>query len=113
MKTERIRSASVELLALGSFELHKWHSNVKELETACSVPATEEKTYAKEQLGIPRKEGATLLGLLLDKGNDTINVSSPSESTEPTKQGILSKVVKIYDPLGVMSPFTLIFVTPN
>ena len=49
-KAETIKSASVEIFAEGTFELHKWHSNVKELETTCSVPASEEETYAKEQL---------------------------------------------------------------
>ena len=48
-KAETIKSASVEIFAKGTFELHKWHSNVKELETTCSVPASEEETYAKEQ----------------------------------------------------------------
>ena len=70
---------------------------MKELETACSVPVSEEKTYAKEQLGTSRKEGATLLGLQWDKDSDTIS-----------------------DPLGVVSPITrvtnsctVISVTPN
>ena len=80
---------------------------MKELETACSVPVSEEKTYAKEQLGTSRKEGATLLGLQWEKVSDTISVNFPSESTEPTKRGILSKVAKIYDPLGLVSPITL------
>ena len=106
-KAERIKSASVEIFANGTFELHKWHSNVKELETACSIPVSEEKTYAKEQLSTSRKEGATLLGLQWDKDSDTISVNFPSESTEPTKRGILSKVAKIYDPLGLVSPITL------
>ena len=42
-KAETIKSASVEIFAKGTFELHKWHSNVKGLET-CSVPASEEET---------------------------------------------------------------------
>ena len=37
----------------------------------------------------------------------TISVSFLSESTEPTKREILSKVAKIYDPLGLVSPITL------
>ena len=106
-KAERIISASVEIFTKGTFELHKWHSNVKELESVCSVPVSEEKIYAKEQLGTSRKEGATLLGLQWDKDSDTISVNFPSESTEPTKRGILSKVAKIYDPLGLVSPITL------
>ena len=86
--------------------MHKWHSNMKELEKACSVTVSEEVTYAKEQLGTSRKEGASLLGLQWNKDCDT-SVSFPSENTEPTKQGILSKVAKIYDPLGLVSPITL------
>jgi len=87
----------VEIFAKGTFELHKWHSDVKKLETACSVPVSEEETYAKEQLGTSRKEGTSLLGLQWNKESDTISVKFPSESTEPTKRGILSKVAKIYD----------------
>ena len=97
----------MEIFAKGTFELHQWHSNVKELETACSVPVSEEETYAKEQLGTSRKEGAYLLGLQWNKECDTISINFPSESTEPTKRGILSKVAKIYDPLGLVSPITL------
>ena len=84
-KAETIKSTTVEIFAKGTFELHKWHSNVKELKTACSVPGSEEETYAKEQLGTSRKEGASLLGLQWNKESDTISVNFPSESTEPTK----------------------------
>lgn len=86
--------------------MHKWHSNV-ELESAYPVPVSEEETYAKEQLGTSKKEGASLLGLQWNKESDTISVIFPSEGTEPTKRGILSKVAKIYDPLGLVSPITL------
>ncbi|XP_068697582.1 uncharacterized protein [Montipora foliosa] len=37
-KAETIKSATVEIFAKGTFELHKWHSNRKELKTACSQP---------------------------------------------------------------------------
>ena len=72
-KTKEIKSASQIVFAKGTFELHKWHSNVKELESAASEPVSiEEETYAKEQLNVPRREGATLLGLPWHKENDTI-----------------------------------------
>ena len=58
-------------------------------------------------MGTSRKKGASLLGLQWNKDCDTISVNFPSESTEPTKRGILSKVAKIYDPLGLVSPTTL------
>ena len=41
-----------------------------------------------------------------DKENDTIAASLPLEKAEPTKLGILSKVAKIYDPLGLASPIS-------
>ena len=36
-KAETIKSASVEIFAKRTFELHKWHSNMKELEKVCSA----------------------------------------------------------------------------
>ena len=42
-----------------------------------------------------------------DKENDTIAASLLLEKAEPTKRGILSKVAKIYDPLGLASPISL------
>ena len=53
-KAKEIKSASQNVFAKGTFELHKWHSNVKELESAASEPVSiEEGTYAKEQLNVP------------------------------------------------------------
>ena len=43
-KAETIKSALVEIFAKGTFELHQWHSTVKELETTCSVPVSGEET---------------------------------------------------------------------
>ena len=58
-------------------------------------------------MNIPRKEIAFLLGLPWDKENDTIAVSFPLEKAEPTKCGILTKVARIYGPLGLASPISL------
>ncbi|XP_078365845.1 uncharacterized protein LOC144650069 [Oculina patagonica] len=107
-KAKEIKSASQSIFAKGTFELHKWHSNVKELESAASEPGViEEETYAKEQLNVPRREGATLLGLPWNKENDTVGVSFPQGKADPSKRGILSKVARIYDPLGLASPISL------
>ena len=106
-KGKVIKSTSTSIFAEGTFELHKWHSNVKELEAASLEPVPEGKTYAKKQLNITRREGASLLGLPWDKENDTIAESFPLEKAEPTKRGILSKVPRIYDPLGLACPISL------
>ena len=107
-KAKEIKSASQNVFAKGTFELHKWHSNVKELESAASEPVSiEEGTYVKEQLNVPGREGATLLGLPWDKENDTFGVNFPQEKADPSKRGILSKVARIYDPLGLASPILL------
>ena len=107
-KAKEIKSASQNVFAKGTFELHKWHSNMKELESAASEPVSiEEGTYAKEQLNVSGRQGATLLGLPWDKENDTVGVSFPQEKADFSKQGVLSKVAKIYDPLGLASPISL------
>ena len=107
-KAKEIKSASQNVFAKGTFELHKWHSNVKESESAASEPVSiEEGTYAKEQLNVSGRQGATLLGLPWDKENDTVGVSFPQEKADPSKRGVLSKVARIYDPLGLASPISL------
>ena len=81
---------------------------MKELESAASEPVSiEEGTYAKEQLNVPGRQGASLLGLPWDKENDTVGVSFPQEKADPSKRGILSNVARIYDPLGLASPISL------
>ena len=107
-KAQQVKSTAIEIFAKGTFELHEWHSNDPVLDSTATRPAEgEEETYAKEQLGIPRKGGAFLLGLSWEKESDTIGVKFPSEKTEPTKRGILGKIARIYDPLGLVSPVTL------
>ena len=42
-----------------------------------------------------------------DKLSDEIGVPFPANVAQPTKRGILGKVAKIYDPLGLAAPTTL------
>ena len=48
-----------------------------------------------------------MLGLGWDKGRDELSVKFPIEHVLPTKRGVLSKLAKVYDPLGLVSPVTL------
>jgi hypothetical protein len=56
------------------------------------------------------KAGETkLLGLPWNKVDDKIAVQfQKSEVSTPTKREVLSNIAKIYDPLGVVSPTSLI-----
>ena len=48
-----------------------------------------------------------LLGLKWDKRKDTLEVTFPDDEVQKTKRGALSKLAKVYDPLGLVSPVTL------
>ena len=42
-----------------------------------------------------------------DKVGDTLSVPFPKDQAPLTKRGILSKLAKVYDPLGLAAPWTL------
>lgn len=90
-----------------AFELHKWHSNIPQLESDKTKQSPEDQTYAKQQLGIPEGGGGAILGPQWDKQRDASSVAIPVEKADNTKRGVLAKIAKIYDPLGVASPLTL------
>ena len=99
------KSRASEIFEDATFRLHKWHSNVKELESP-SHNDQEEVTFAKQELGdsTPR---AKLLGLPWDKSKDSLSVTMQQVDHGTTKRSILSQLAKIYDPLGLVSPMTL------
>ncbi|KAK3716737.1 hypothetical protein QZH41_006308 [Actinostola sp. cb2023] len=88
------------------FKLHKWHSNAQELVESAKSSADDD-TYAKQQLGTPPGGDCSLLGLGWNTNRDTLSVEVPQGETVMTKRGILAKLAKVYDPLGLVSPITL------
>ena len=91
------------------FDLHKWSSNVPELEAGDGqqlVEPTVEQSYAKTQLKVGPRE-SKVLGLKWNKLSDTLKISFPIDEVPATKRAILSKLAKIYDPLGLVSPLSL------
>ena len=81
---------------------------MEELENNNHKPTSDETpTYAKQQLGSNSFE-AKLFGLLWDKSKDTLSVTISKEKSASTKRGVLSVLAKIYDPLGIVSPTTLL-----
>ena len=107
IKAKQLKSKATEIFADATFSLHKWHCNIRELESPIKLNDEGTETYAKQQLGVPNGEEACILGLSWSKEEDTIGVKFPSGSTEPTKRGIVGKVARIYDPLGLVAPVTL------
>lgn len=97
---------TIDIFSQAAFHLHKWHSNVKALEDDPTADCEDDLSYAKQQLGVkPRECG--LLGLKWDKSTDDFGITFPVDASSPTKRGILGKVAKIYDPLGLVAPITL------
>ena len=95
-----------EIFRQATFTLHKWNSNEEELELEENQQPEDSLSYAKQQLGVKNGDSG-LLGLTWNKRTDEIGVTYPAEASQPTKRGILGKVAKIYDPLGLVSPTVL------
>ena len=97
---------ATEIFGEAGFQLHKWHSNDKQLESDDVDETDSEQSYAKQQLGV-RPEETKLLGLHWNKTSDTIAVPFPAKLGDVTKRGVLQTLASIYDPLGILSPITL------
>ena len=104
---QNLKESATSILGEACFELYKWHSNESVLQINSQLDNEPEQSYAKEQLGVQKGE-TKLLGLPWDKREDIIGVTLPTESAEPTKRSILGTLAKIYDPLGLISPVTLV-----
>ncbi len=99
------KSTAVEIMEDAKFELHKWDSNVPELEDEHSAPSNDQ-SFAKQQSQVLPNQ-SKLLGLKWNKSTDTISVEFPEHTPLTTKQGLLATLAKIYGPLGLVSPVTL------
>ena len=104
-EVKHLKKSAVSIFGKAQFQLHKWHSNLKELETEDSCSEVEQ-TFAKEQLGVKDDE-TRLLGLKWNKASDTLRVEFSDKGAETTKRGILRYLAAIFDPLGLVAPITL------
>ena len=72
-----------------------------------TTPLDASQSYAKCQMGV--KTGETkLLGVPWNKTEDSIEVNFPGPVINVTKREVLGEIAKIYDPLGLASPVTLV-----
>lgn len=106
-ETRAKKAIATEVFNDATFSIHKWHSNVTELEEAGNLSPESEVSYAKQQLGGAEPHEGKLLGLPWNRKRDTISVILKAEDCT-TKRNILSQLARIYDPLGLASPTTLI-----
>ena len=90
-----------------TFELHKWNSNCPELEGTRDVNKCEDRSFAKQQFQVSPNE-SSLLGLNWDKAADRLSVVFPRNECGTTKREVLRQMAKVYDPLGLASPTTLL-----
>ena len=100
------KSTFTEIFSKATFTLHKWNSNEQELEVEETQKSEDNLSFAKQQLGVTSGERG-LLGLKWNKETNETGVAYPSEAAQSSRRGILGKIVKIYDPLGLVSPTTL------
>ncbi|XP_078345136.1 uncharacterized protein LOC144667518 [Oculina patagonica] len=107
-KARELKQQAIEIFEDATFTLHKWQSNEPKLEENPVPPVDKEGTFAKQQLVKPHAGGSGLLGLGWDKERDEIIISFPEREADPTKRGVLRKLASIYDPLGFVSPVTLV-----
>ncbi|XP_046841042.1 uncharacterized protein LOC124435137 [Xenia sp. Carnegie-2017] len=97
---------AIDILGDATFTLHKWASNAKELDEGSVNKNHEEQTASKQQFGVQPTE-TKILGTTWNKEKDTLSVQIGHCGKSPTKRNILSRLAKIYDPMGIASPLLL------
>ncbi|CAB4029968.1 Hypothetical predicted protein, partial [Paramuricea clavata] len=101
------KSEATDILSDATFSLHKGASNANELDgESDNNEDRKEQTAAKQQLGVKPTE-TKILGVKWEEENDTLSVQLGSNSESPTKRSLLSRLAKIYDPIGIASPLLL------
>ena len=98
----QIKEVSTEIFALAGFTLHKWHASAAELDAV----DTRQNSETQET---PKRKGSAPWNFMGGEGREeeSIEVKFPPEHTQPTKRGLLGKLSRVYDPLGLVSPTTL------
>ena len=97
----------VHLLHLGGFKLTKFVSNVPNL--ADRIDGSPQSTEP-QGIASPKEDSSQVLGLKWDHNNDTLVVSRGTSSTVTkslTQRLVLSLVSKVFDPIGLVAPFTV------
>lgn len=104
----KFKEESTKILSEGGFTLHKWHSNVKNLNS--EQQTCEEETYAKNLVGNRGNSTTKILGTPWDKQRDTLCIDFETCSKMAkalTKRKMISVINSVYDVLGWSAPVTI------
>ena len=98
--------------AAGGFEMHSWASNDSSI-----LPITpEEKNVVGRDTRLCQRGGERVLGLFWDTVSDNLKFNAEFSKIQkdiisgekiPTKREVLKVIMSVFDPLGLLSPFTL------
>lgn len=93
----------IELLRLGSFELHKWSSNNHKI--LSNIPR-DKQVFDKDHQFKSGHAVLKALGLCLDVNKDQLRICRPEGEVpqEWTKRTVLSCIGTFFDPLGLAGP---------
>ena len=125
-KAYEIYQQAKQVMKEGNFNLRKWNSNSKELierirtsegevTTRGSDPklSEEDQSYVQSCIGLSAEnETVKILGLLWNSSSDEIcydftEITELAKTIPATKRSLLKLTAKIFDPLGILSVFTV------
>ena len=92
-------------LKSGCFELRKWNSNDKNL-----LSNINRESQPEESLDLGENQGSKTLGLIWNTNTDSLmfRIKSYTDYEVITKRIMLARISQIFDPLGLLSPCTII-----
>lgn len=95
-----------KICSLGGFKLTKWVINSRAV--LATIPE-DDKAKQVKNLDLDREKlpNQRALGLYWDIERDTFSFRVTVKSRTPTRRSIPSTVSAVYDPLGLLAPFTL------
>ena len=97
-----------DILQKGDFHLEKWQSNSEKVKNACQQTTGEDK-QTEYSLELTHQEiGTKILGVCWKPTPDILTfIVADVEEVSFTRRGLLSKIMGIFDPLGLASPVTI------
>ena len=96
-----------ELLRSGGFKLTKWSSSRKDV-LASVQPEKRAKNAQHLDLARDNLPGEGVHGVYWNPANDSLGFRLLVKQAPPTRRGMLSTMSSVYDPLGLVTPFTLL-----